>query len=155
MKRIIERWHWGRLYTDDFSLLYASVRTQKKFAHHVSRPLMLARGGEIVLSTGEVELTEGPLVFHPDASREYPDVDPPPGRGHRRPDPRRTRSRARPRPARRRPRRTQQAGQAVVNKLLGHPGYFRFMSDFELNVVVDGEKFTEKGTTLHELVALR
>ena len=42
-----------------------------------------------------------------------------------------------------------------VNKLLGHPGYFRFLSDFELTVVVDGEKFTERGTTLHELVALR
>lgn len=155
MPRIIERWHWGRLYTEQFSLLYASVRTQKKYANHESRPLMLARGGEIVLSTGEVELTEGPMRYHPDARREYPewirlqvedavdltlDVSEVVHAHDLLDDVPVVRSKL---------------VKPLVNKLLGHPGYFRFMSDFELTVVLDGEKFTERGTTLHELVALR
>ncbi len=154
MPRIIERWHWGRLYTDDFSLLFASVRTQAKYDHHESRPLMLAHGREIVLSTGEVELTEGPMRYHPEARRSYPEwirlqvedavdltlnvktvvhahdlLDDVPVVRTRLVKP-------------------------IVNKLVGHPGYFRFISDFELTVVVDGEKFERSGTTLHELVAL-
>ncbi len=155
MPRIIERWHWGRLYTDDFSLLFAAVRTQARYAHHESRPLMLAHGGEIVLSTGEVELTEGPPVHHPDAGRSYPEWirlqvedrvdltlnvrsvvhahdllnDVPVVRSR--------------------------LVKPLVHRLVGHPGYFRFMSDFELTVVVDGEKFERFGSTLHELVALR
>ena len=34
----------------------------------------------------------------------------------------------------------------LVNKLVGHPGYFRFESDFDLTVIVDGEKFERTGT---------
>lgn len=155
MPRIIERWHWGRLYTDDFSLLYATVRTQARFNHHESRPLMLAHGSEIVLSTGEVELTEGPMVYHPEARRSYPEwirlqvedavdltlnvrsvvhahdlLDDVPVVRTRLVKP-------------------------IVNKIVGHPGYFRFLSDFELTVMIDGEKFERSGNTLHELVALR
>ncbi len=155
MPRIIERWHWGRLYTDDFSLLYASVRTQARFEHHESRPLMLAHGSEIVLSTGEVELTEGPMVYNSEARRSYPEwirlqvddavdltlnvrsvvhahdlLDDVPIVRTRLVKP-------------------------LVNKFVGHPGYFRFMSDFELTVMIDGEKFERFGETLHELVALR
>jgi CrtC N-terminal lipocalin domain len=155
MPRIIERWHWGRLYTDDFSLLFASVRTQARYAHHESRPLMLAHGREIVLSTGEMELTEGPMVHHPDAGRSYPEwirlqvhdtvdltlkvrsvvhahdlLDDVPV----------VRSRL---------------VKPLAHRLLGHPGYFRFNSDFELTVVVDGQKYERDGSTLHELVALR
>ena len=72
MKRIIERWHWGRLYVEDYSLLFANVMTQKRLGHHRSQPLMLAREDEIVLSTGEVTLSEGPMVFHPARDREHP-----------------------------------------------------------------------------------
>jgi hypothetical protein len=155
MPRIIERWHWGRLYTEDFSLLYATVRTQARFGHHESRPLMLAQGRNIVLSTGEVELTEGPMVHNAEARRAYPQwirlqvedavdltltvrsvvhahdlLDDVPV------------VRAAP-------------VKPLVNRIVGHPGYFRFTSDFELTAIVDGEKFERTGSTLHELVALR
>ncbi|MEQ6900909.1 lipocalin-like domain-containing protein [Nocardioides sp. YIM 152588] len=166
MPRIIERWHWGRLYTDDLSLIYATVRTQRRFDHHESRPLMLAVGDRVVLSTGEVALTEGPTAYDADARREYPTwlrleseasgdgvtdarvdlrldvrevihghdlLDDVPVVGTR-------------------------VGGALlkplIHRLVGHPGYFRFLSDFELRVTMNGTTRVETGSTLHELVAL-
>ena len=154
MPRIIDRWHWGRLYTDDLSLLFATVKTQKRFDFHESRPLMLARGREIVLSTGEVTLTEGPMLYSDVAHREYPQwirltVD---GVVDLRLE-------------------VQQVIHAhdllddvpvarsrfvkpILNRIVGRPGYFRFDSTFELTVTLDGVTRTETGRTLHELVAL-
>jgi len=154
MKRVIDRWHWGRLYDDDYSLLYALVRTQDRWAGHESRPLMLARGGEIVLSTGEAEVTEGPAVFDATADRTYPEwlrivvpdvvdlrltvtsvvhahnlLTDVPVAGH-------------------------PAFRPLLNRMVGHPGYFRFSSTFELTVTLDGVTETRTGSTLHELVAL-
>jgi len=162
MPRIIDRWHWGRLYTEDFSLLYAMVRTQKRYAHHESRPLMLGRDGRILLSTGEVELTEGPSSFHAEARRSHPDwlrlrVEDAKGvdgsvsvdlrlevrrviHGHDLlDDVPVVRSRA---------------VKPVVRRLVGRPGYFRFESEFQLVVDQGGRVETRNGTTLHELVAL-
>jgi hypothetical protein len=154
MKRIIDRWHWGRLYVEDYSLLFANVLTQKRFRHHRSQPLMLAREGEIVLSTGEVELTEGPMVFHEVANREHPtslrlQV---PGRVDLRLEVERVidaqdlldevpiaRSRL---------------VKPIVHRLVGRPGYLRFDSRFELTVVEDGVEVHRSGSTLHEMVAL-
>lgn len=166
MTRIIERWHWGRLYTEQFSLIYAMVGTQKRLNHHESKPIMLARGSEILISTGEVTLTEGPTKYNPDARRSYPTwirmeteasadgvsdakvvvqldvkdvihghdlLDDVPVVG------------------------TKVGGallKPIIHKLVGQPGYFRFLSDYELTVTIDGETTVETGTTLHELVAL-
>ena len=44
-RRIISHWYWGRLYTDDFTLLYAYVKTNKHFGGVASKPLMLAYPG--------------------------------------------------------------------------------------------------------------
>lgn len=62
MKRIIDHWYWGRVYAGDYTLLYAYVITTAGY-ELVTRPLMLALGDEIVLSTGEMELESGPSVF--------------------------------------------------------------------------------------------
>ena len=155
MKRLIDRWYWGRLYVDEFTLVYANVLTQKKYGRHESRPLMLARGDEVVLSTGDTTLTEGPAVFDEVGNRTYPSwirlqvpgsVD---------------------------LRLTVQrvihahdyladvplAGSAilkpVLNRLLGRPGYFRFSSTFDLTVTREGRAHHSTGTTLHEMVALK
>lgn len=155
MKRIIERWHWGRLYTEKYSLLFANVLTQARLNNHRSAPLMLARGGEVVLSTGEVSITEGPMRFHSVANREYPEwlrlevadevaltlnveriidaqdlLDEVPV----------VRSRV---------------VKPLIHRLLGRPGYFRFDSTFELTLGAEYGGETVTGRTLHEMVALR
>ncbi len=153
MKRIIDHWYWGRLYTDDLTVIYANVHTTKKYGTHSSMPLMVARGSEIVISTGEVTSMEGPRVFDEVANREYPstlslqadEVD-------LTFDVRRivhaqdllemipvVRSRF---------------VKPIVNRLLGRPGYFRFESDFDLTVRLDDEVLKETGRTMHEMVAL-
>lgn len=154
MKKVIDRWHWGRLYLGEYSLLYASVLTQKKRGGHDISPLMLAKGADIVLSTGETVLTEGPHRYNPIAGREYPEwielnV---PGRLDLRltvqtvihahdfvDDFPIVRSRL---------------IKPLVHFALGHPAYFRFQSAVELTVHTDTGPEHHTGTTLHELVAL-
>ena len=153
MKRIIDHWYWGRLYTDDLTVIYANVHTTKKYGSHSSMPLMVARGSEVLVSTGEVTSLEGPRVFNEVANRDYPstlslqsdevdltfDVQ-----------------------------RIVHANdflemvpvvrsrfvKPLVNKLLGRPGYFRFESDFDLTVRLEDEVLKETGRTMHEMVAL-
>lgn len=153
MKRIIDHWYWGRLYTDDLTVIYANVHTSKAYGNHASMPLMVARGSEIVLSTGEVQSTEGTKVFDETANRDYPstlslscdEVD-----------------------LTFMVRRIVHANdfleqlpvvrsrfvKPLVNRLLGRPGYFRFESDFDLTVRLEDEVLKETGRTMHEMVAL-
>ncbi|MFD6108309.1 hypothetical protein ACFWFQ_37290, partial [Nocardia salmonicida] len=42
----------------------------------------------------------------------------------------------------------------LVHRLVGHPGYFRFESSFDLTVHTESGPQRRSGTTLHELVAL-
>lgn len=156
MRKVIDKWHWGRLYADEYTLLYAVVATQEAYGSTQIKPVMLARGGKIIASTGEAVFTEGPTQFNTDAGRNYPtwisldipgvfsvklDVDevlqgeslleaiPVVGSPLLRP---------------------------LMRKLVGNPGYFRFSSHFELSVPrEDGSSDVLTGTTLHELVALR
>jgi hypothetical protein len=154
MKRIIDHWFWGRLYAEDFTLVYANVLVQRAYGATWSSPLMLAHEDEIVLSTGEVAIETGPPVWNEVANHTYPSYL-----------------------------RLSAGGGAVelkltvqeiihahdllsdvpvvrnvkpvVRKLVGSPGYFRFRSDYELRAVVDGELYERTGSTLHEMVALK
>ncbi|MGJ0120692.1 lipocalin-like domain-containing protein [Williamsia sp. MIQD14] len=156
MRKVIDRWHWGRLYVEDYSLLYAVVLTQEGYGSHQIAPVMVADGAEVILSSGEAVLEEGPLLPDADAGRDYPSwisltI---PGRLELRLDVR-----------------TVLHGhdllgdipvvgskvlRPLVSRLVGHPGYFRFASDFRLAVTRDdGRVDVRTGTTLHELVALR
>ena len=154
MKRIISKWYWGRLYTDEISLVYAMVQTTGRYGSHWSQPIMVARGREVVLSEGEVDITEGPAVFDAVADRSYPsflrlEV---PGKidltltvreivhAH---------DLLSDVPVVGRP-----PLNKLVKKAVGHPGYFRFRSDFDLTVTIDGRQETHTGQTLHEMVAL-
>ncbi len=155
MKRIISYWYWGRLYTDDFTLLYAYVATQKRYNNHVSSPLMLAYKDKIILSTGEMSLTQGPKVFNQVANRDYPSnlvIDVP---GNVRlkldvVDVIDAHNFLEDMPVVR-----NKAVQKVVNRLIGRPGYFRFDSNFDLHVEHDGQSSDQAGRTLHEMVALQ
>lgn len=41
------------------------------------------------------------------------------------------------------------------NFLRIRPGYFRLVSDFELDVIREGESRQERGTTMHEIVIFK
>jgi len=155
LKRILWYWYWGRLYTDEVTLLYAVVQTGRRYGEACSTPLMLAYGDRIVLSTGEITVTAGPGVFQPRAQRTYPawlrlagpqelclqlevqevidahnfldDV-----------------------PVVRAP-----WLQPLAHRLWGRPGYFRFNSAFTLRVQLEGRRLEQQGTLLHEMIALR
>lgn len=154
-RRIISHWYWGRLYADDFTLLYAYVKTNKHFGGVASKPLMLAHRDEIVLSTGEMVVTDSDFVYDDVARREYPRsleivvpgslslrfavrevidahdlLDDLPA-------------------ALRNP-----LVRALVHRFVGRPGWFRFSSDYKLTVVREGETSSREGVTLHEMVAL-
>lgn len=156
MRRIISYWYWGRIYAEDFTLLYANVMTRKRFGNACSTPLMLAHGDKVLLSTGEMSLLGSNPVFNDVANREYPSsvaievpgsvrlrldvrdvidahnllLDVSPVFGNR-------------------------AVGRIANRLIGRPGYFRFNSDFTLHVEHDGQSYDRTGTTLHEMVALQ
>jgi len=156
MRRILSRWHWGRLYADEFTLLYAYVITGKRFGNAASKPLMLGYKDQIILANGELQVRESGLVYHKTADRTYPSeleiiV---PGR---------VSLTLKVRdiidahdlltdlvPALRNP-----LLKAAVKKLVGRPGWFRFSSDYVLEVTHAGQTFERRGVTLHEMVALQ
>ncbi|MEN6473988.1 MAG: hypothetical protein ABFD81_08245 [Syntrophaceae bacterium] len=156
MRRILSRWHWGRLYADDFTLLYAYVITKKRFGNAASKPLMLAYKDQIILSSGEMQAREGDLSYHRIADRTYPrelDISVP---GH-------LSLHFTVReiidahdlltdlvPSLRNP-----MLKAAVKRLVGRPGWFRFSSDYVLKVTHAGQTFERRGVTLHEMVALQ
>jgi hypothetical protein len=155
MKRIIAYWYWGRLYVDEFTLLYAYVMTQNKYGNHCSTPLMLAKGDQVILSTGEMTLAEGPAVFNEVANRDYPSnlLIEVPGKVRLKLDVKEVidaHNFLEDLPVVR-----SKAIQPIIHKLIGRPGYFRFDSEFELHVEHKGETFDRSGTTLHEMVALK
>lgn len=158
MKRIVDHWYWGRLYAEDFTLIYANVFAQKRYGSQCSTPLMVAHGDEVILSTGEVTIEEGPPVYDARADNAYPrdlvlradgaelrlDVrevihahdllDDVPVVRHKLVKP---------------------VAKPLINRLVGRPGYFRFRSDFVLRLDASGTQAERKGSTIHEMVALR
>jgi hypothetical protein len=151
LKKVVSYWHWGRIYTEDFTLLYAYVKTNRRFGEVASKPLMLAYQDRIVYSTGEMNLKDGEHVFNVTANREYPRfleievaeklslrlevkdvIDAHDFLEDRNP-----------------------VLKWVVHTFFGRPGWFRFHSDFTLKAMIDGTRYEQTGQTLHEMVALR
>lgn len=154
-RRIISMWYWGRLYTDDVTLLYAYVCTQKRFGNVASKPLMLAYRDKIILSSGEMTLTEGEPVFSAQANRTYPawlemEI---PDQVYLRLDVKRVID-ANDLLREMNPVVMNAAVRRLVNCFM-RPGWFRFESDFTLRARHEGREFEETGTTLHEMVALQ
>ncbi len=152
LPRVVDDWYWGRIYSENFTLIYAHVQCNRKMDNYPVKVMMLAHDKEIVLSTGEYELADADFVYNEIAGNHYPsslqftlaeqlrlslqvrhlidaenlllEVGP------------------------------------VLRLVLKHvlrlkPGYFRFSSDFHLTFTRDGKTFEEKGETLHEMVVLK
>ncbi len=151
MKRILTHWYWGRIYAEDFTLIYAYVRTNRRYANACSKPLMIAHKDQIIQSTGEWELTEGRPVFNKRANRSYPEhvtIDAP-GVFSLRLDVKEVID------AHDFLENLNPALRWAINKTLGRPGYFRFKSDYLLSVTHDDKTFRRTGVTPHEMVALK
>lgn len=149
---IINYWMWGRIYSENFTVSYAYIHCNKKVNNHTVKVLMLAEGREVILSTGEFTFHQGDFSYNPRAKHQFPgqiSINAP-------------------------------EKLAVVLKVKNvleaqdmlenfnpilrflakniiriKPGYFRLVSDFELNVTRNGKTVKETGTTLHEIVIMK
>jgi len=151
LKKVITHWYWGRVYAEDFTLLYAYVKTNRRFGEVASKPLMLAYKDRIVYSTGEMVLDDGEWTFNRTANREYPgflEIDVPERLSLRLEvkdviDAHDLLEDMNP------------VLKWAINTFVAHPGWFRFRSDFTLKAEINGLQYERKGQTLHEMVALR
>ncbi len=151
-QRIIEYWMWGRIYSENFTISYAFIQCNKKMDHHAVKVLMVAQNEDVFLSTGEFDFIRDDYLFDERNEHRYPQ-----NLTIKIPD--------------------QLEVNLTVNRVLEaedmlaefnpvlrflaryalrmQPGYFRLLSDFEINVVKDGISYKEGGTTLHEIVAFK
>lgn len=151
VKMIVRYWYWGRIYSDDFTLLYAFIRAGKRYGYAASKPLMLAKERDIILSSGEMELMDSDFRFNAAANRDYPQklnieipdrlslalevksvIDTHDFLGE-----------------------YNKALRWMINRFIGRPGYFRFDSEFELKIDFNDIDYRSTGKTLNEMVALR
>jgi hypothetical protein len=150
--RVVNYWYWGRLYSDNFTLIYAFIQCNKKMKGYAIKVLMLAKGEKIVLSTGEYDLIQENFQYDDKAENNYPQIlqfkIP---EGHE----------------------ITLSVQNIIdsgnllfelspllrfiakNLLKLKPSYFRFNSKFEVNINYDGNNYKEQGTTLHEMVIVK
>jgi hypothetical protein len=149
---IIDYWMWGRIYSKSFTVSYAFIQCNEKVNRHQVKVLLLAKGTDPILSSGEYEFLKEDFEFNPDAKHSFPhkigikvpgemeavlEVD--------------------------------KVLEAVdmldnFNPILGFlaknvlrlkPGYFRLLSNFELEVTHEGKTYNESGSTLHEIVLFK
>jgi Svf1-like C-terminal lipocalin-like domain len=150
--RIIEHWMWGRIYSETLTVCYAFIQCNKKVDNHAVKVLMAARNEEVVLSTGEFDFVPEGFEYDDRPRHSYPkslelrapgEID-----------------------VSMNVKRVLEAEDLLENfppllRLLAKyvlrlkPGYFRLLSDFEIELMVGGEPRKEQGRTLHELVAFK
>ena len=149
---IIRYWMWGRIYSEKYTLSFAFIQCNKKVDNHQVKVLMLAEGQEVILSTGEFSFDQEEFSYNSKANHQFPkqvtiNV---PGRM-------KTVLKVN---------RVLEAQDMLDNfnplfRFVGkyilrmQPGYFRLLSDFELDVVQKGRVAKESGTTLHEIVIFK
>ncbi|MFX0080640.1 MAG: lipocalin-like domain-containing protein [Candidatus Hodarchaeota archaeon] len=146
---IIDYWYWGRIYSDNFTVIFAYIKCNKKMDNYPIQVFMIAKNEKAILSTGEYELFQNDFEYNERAGNKYPKVlkfnfD---SRGE-----------------------IILQVQEIIdadnllyelgpvtrflakNLLRLKPGYFRLNSKFQLNIRIDGKLHSEKGVTLHEMV---
>jgi hypothetical protein len=150
--RIIDHWMWGRIYSETLTVCYAFIQCNKKVDDHAVKVLMAARNEEVVLSTGEFDFIPEHFEYDDRPKHSYPkslklgapgelDVS-------------------------LNVRRVLEAEDLLENftplmrflakyLLRLKPGYFRLLSDFEMELMAGGDPRREQGSTLHELVAFK
>jgi hypothetical protein len=146
---IIDYWYWGRIYSENFSVVFAYIKCNKRMDDYPIQVLMIAKNENIILSTGEYELVQDNFEFNDKAGNKYPkDLKFKFGGGNE----------------------ISLIVQEIIdadnllyelgpitrflakNILRLKPGYFRLNSKFQINLYIEGESHIEEGTTLHEMV---
>jgi hypothetical protein len=69
---VIQYWMWGRIYSDHFTSVYAYIQCNQKVADHTVKVLMLAKGCEVILSTGEFDFLPDDFQYNPKAKYQFP-----------------------------------------------------------------------------------
>jgi len=149
---IIEYWMWGRVYSENFTVAYAFIQCNEKVDRHQVKVLLLAKGSEPILSSGDFDFIKEDFEYNPKAKHSFPrkisikvpsemdvtlEVE-----------------------------RILQAEDMLdnfnpvlrflaKNVLRIKPGYFRLLSNFDLDVTFRGQTYKETGSTLHEIVLFK
>ena len=150
--RMINYWLWGRIYSRNFTVVYAIIQCNHKAANHLVKVLMLAEGQEIILSSGEFDFVKEDLEYNPKARYQFPRKLVISAPGHLK--------------ATLRVKTVLEAQdmlenyQPILRFIAGNimrlkPGYFRLVSDAELEVTRGGKKAKEGGTALHDIVLFK
>jgi predicted secreted hydrolase len=151
-QKIIDYWMWGRIYSQSFTVAYAYIQCNDRLDNHAVKVLMLADGREIILSTGEFNFEYQRLEYNSLAGYQFP---------------RRTIISAPPElNVTLDMTKVLEAQDMLENyhplvmflaKNILHlkPGYFRLVSDFELEVDRGAGIKKETGKTLHEIVLFK
>ncbi|MFX0020229.1 MAG: lipocalin-like domain-containing protein [Promethearchaeota archaeon] len=150
--RVVDYWHWGRIYSENFTIVYAHIKCNKKMDDYNIKVFMLAKNEDILLSTGEYKLIEESFQYNEKARNSYPkslkfklseqneinlnvneiiDAD-------------HLLSEFNP-----------ILRFLAKNVLKLNPGYFRFNSKFEIKMTHNGTQYKELGNTLHEMVIIK
>jgi len=149
---IINYWMWGRIYSESFTAAFAYIQCNEKVDNHTVKVLMLAKGKDVILSTGEFDFFKDDFEYNPKAKYEFPKQI-----SIHVPDVLDTTLKMN---------RILEAQDMLENfnplmrflaknVLRIKPGYFRLSSDFALEVEQNGNSIKETGSTLHEIVLFK
>jgi hypothetical protein len=149
---IIEYWMWGRIYSENYTACYAFIQCNEKVDRHAIKVLMLAKGENPILSTGEFEFHKDNFEYNPRAKHSYP-------KNLRIKVPGEMEAKLKVEKILEAEDMLERFG-AGLRFIARHilrmkPGYFRLQSGFELDVKKDGTEKKESGTTLHEIVLFK
>ncbi|MCI0396641.1 MAG: hypothetical protein L0332_00405 [Chloroflexi bacterium] len=152
LNEVFSHWYWGRAHIGDYTLIFAEETATKDFDHQKIAFLMVAKGDQLVVSSGQ------PLNVQADEEQSHPSGKRYPRRldfhwqgeagtihlGLRRPELIEAESVLITLPAWKR----------ALARLFVNPYYFRFNADLELMANLAGEAVTEHGRALYELMIL-
>nr|MDO8135667.1 lipocalin-like domain-containing protein [Candidatus Njordarchaeum guaymaensis] len=149
---IIDYWMWGRIYSKSFTVCFAFIQCNEKVDRHAVKVLMLARGRNPVLSTGDFEFIKEDFEYSPKAKHSYP-------RSLTIRVPGEMEVRMKVEKVLEEEDMLDRFGSLIrffaKHFLRIKPGYFRLQSAFELDVEQEGKTHKEKGSTLHEVVLFK
>jgi hypothetical protein len=70
LNEITRKWIWGRILAGEFTIIYADVDYYDPAIK--SRPLYIARNGEVIVGSGSPTIRQSDFVTHPALKRHYP-----------------------------------------------------------------------------------